>query len=221
MNIIWWTKYPVSTAIVYYSLIDKENDYVAIETISCSHNMLQKGFLARNSTNGKFIQRVYLSNLLPNRRYCYEITSGRASSHIFSFRTADISIELGIKNNDDTHRHSNFIVYGSDLQPLIQHKNSEHLNSNYSSNNLIPDYLDANSVPGLNSLLESFKNQLNDKKINAFINLPTIHLKEYINQSKRFLNSYDFLDLYSDVLSNVPLLPSVGQLGKTNSNTYD
>lgn len=209
VNIIWWTKVPVSSAIIYYSLVDIENDYLPIESIGCNHNQQQKGFLARNATNGKYIQRVYLSDLLPNRRYCYEITSGHASSHILSFRTADLSIEIGIKH---TQYHSNFIVYGSDLQPLVQTKNSEHLNSNLSD--LFSDYFsDTHHIPGLSNLVNSFKKQLNTKKVNGFVNLPPVHLKEYFNKSKRYLNNYDFLDLYSEALSNVQVLPSVGQLG--------
>lgn len=55
---------------------------------------MQKGFIGRepvvisNSTS-YFVHRVYMSGLAPDRKYCYEIQSGAASSHIFSFRTSN------------------------------------------------------------------------------------------------------------------------------------
>lgn len=106
------------------------------------------------------------------------------------------------------------------MQPLVQTKNSEHLNSNLSD--LFSDfYSDTKNIPGLSNLINAFKNQINTKKVNGFINLPLVHLKEYLNKPKRLLNSYDFLDLYSDALSNVQLLPSIGQLGdKTSLNLF-
>jgi len=220
VNIIWWTKIPISTAIVYYGLLDTENDYIPIEAVTCNHQMTQKGFLARNSTNGKYIQRVRITDLKPSRRYCYEITSGHASSHIFSFRTADLLIKL--ETQDEHKYHSNFIVYGSDIQPLIQNQNSEHLNNNLTNKFLADFSLDEKTIPGLSILTDSLRNNLIKKKINAFINLPLVHLKEYNNKTKRLLNAYDFLDVYTDVLSNVQVLPSVGQLAdKTSLNLFN
>ena len=61
LNIIWWTKSISPSALVYYSLIEIENENVSIDSLSCPNNMISKGYLAKNSTNGKFIQRVYLS----------------------------------------------------------------------------------------------------------------------------------------------------------------
>jgi hypothetical protein len=194
--------------------------------------MLAKGFLANNATHGKYIQRVVLSNLQPNRRYCYEITSGRASSHILSFRTASLSIDLGIK--DDNFYHTNFIVYGGDMSTISNEiKSSSHQQyetktnkNNYTLTNgqqEIDSKLNSYSVRSL--LIDSFKNQMFNKHINGFINLPKINLKEYIEEhgpnGKLIYSSYikDFLDYYSEILSNVPVIPTIGR--SSNIHFYD
>lgn len=196
VNIMWWTKTQTPSAIVYYSLVEAEHDDVPIESLSCMHNMLSKGYLARNSTNGKFIQRVFLDNLKPNRRYCYEITSGQASSHIFSFRTAAYSTSLGAR--DEKYLHSSFIVYGSDVAPTLTTQN----NQIDSVHNFDSD---------LASLTRSFKETILEKHVNGFINLPSIHLKEYAVTNTH--NSQDFFDYYESVLGNVQVLPALSQMG--------
>ena len=163
--------------------MDEENDDAPTESLPCQHNMSKKGYLARNATNGKYIQRVYLNNLKPNRRYCYEITSGQASSHIYSFRTASLSVNIGIR--DENYYHTNFLVYGSDIMPST---------------------MTTNEPTSLNSLMNSFKNQMKSKQINAFLNLPMLHLKQ--------LGDKDFFGYYTDVLSNLQILPTICQLGK-------
>lgn len=200
VNIIWWTKTKTPSAIVYYSLIDEEHDDVPIESLSCQHNSKAKGYLARNSTNGKFIQRVFLDNLKPNRRYCYEITSGQESSHIFSFRTADYSTLLAIR--DEKYYHSSFIVYGSDISPTLTTQNNQRDN--------LHDF-----DSDLSGLIRSFKDQLLDKRVNGFLNLPTIHLKEY--SVSNTINSRDFLDYYGSILSNVQILPTLSQMSDSIS----
>ena len=166
--------------------------------------MVEKGYIVRNSTNGKYIQRVVLKDLLPNRRYCYEITSGQSSSHIYSFRTASFTVDISIK--DQLNFHSSFIVNGVDITPSLatsaQAKASSHLLNNDSEK--------TNSL--FSKIIQSFKNQISNKDIHGFINLPLIHLDEYSNNLKKTTNN-DFLDLYSDILPNMQILPTIGQLG--------
>lgn len=200
VNILWWTKTKTPSAIIYYSLVDEKNDDVPIESLSCQHDQVAKGYLARNSTNGKYIQRVFLNNLKPNRRYCYEITSGVASSHIYSFRTATYSTLLGIR--DEKYVHSSFIVYGSDIAPTLTTRNNQIDNiHNFNSD--------------LSNLVNSFKDQLLNKQVNGFINLPTTHLKEY--SKKNVVNNRDFFDYYTSILSNVQILPTLSQMGDSIS----
>ena len=199
MNIIWWTKVPVTSAIVYYSLIDQQDESLPIELIGCNNDRIEKGYLARNATMGKYIHRVLLKNLLPNRRYCYEITSGHASSHIFSFRTAALSVEVGIK--DDNYYHTNFVVNGNDLNYLMRNKN-----------------LNKTVEELLSFQLESIKYQLNNKQINAFVNLAPLgydrfNLNAFYGQTKNDDYNGDFLDYYSGVLSNMPIMPTIDKLG--------
>ena len=87
LNIVWWTKGPITSAIVFYSLVDERDNHLPIDQIGCSHDAIEKGFIGRQATRGKYIHRVLIGNLLPARRYCYEITSGHASSDIYDFRT--------------------------------------------------------------------------------------------------------------------------------------
>jgi len=200
VNIIWWTKSKTASAIVYYGLVGPENDDVPIESLSCKHNRFAKGYLAQNSTNGKFIQRVLLNNLEPNRRYCYEITSGEASSHIYAFRTASYSKLVDIKNKDN--QHSSFIVYGSDIAPTLTTKNNQ-----VQKSQSIKDHL--------SNMLTSLSEDIVKKQISGFVNLPTVHLKEYSEATT--VNSEDFFDYYISVLSNVQMLPTMSQMGDSIS----
>jgi hypothetical protein len=197
---MWWTKTQTPSAIVYYSLVEPENDDIPIESLHCANNMKAKGYLAANSTNGKFIQRVFLDNLEPNRRYCYEITSGSASSHIYTFRTSAYSTLLGLK--DAKYLHSSFIVFGSDIAPTLTTRNNQ-----------VAEVHDFDS--DLSILARSFQDQILEKQINGFINLPTIHMKEYAEKST--INSRDFFDFYTSVLSNVQILPALSQMGDSVS----
>lgn len=183
LNIIWWTKSISPSALVYYSLIEIENENVSIDSLSCPNNMISKGYLAKNSTNGKFIQRVYLRNLKPNRKYCYEITSGQFSSNIFFFRTAKLS---SLIENNENKKRSTFVVQGSDKAP-----NGDQINS--------------------------LKSKVYKNKINGFINLPKTKLKRYIKSKKT--KNYDFFDYYSDILSNVQIIPTVSQSSDDISNS--
>ena len=213
VNIIWWTQIQTTSAIVYYSLVDSENEDVPNDALACNHNMVAKGYLARNLTHGKAIHRVYLSNLLPNRRYCYEIASGHASSHIYTFRTASLSIDIGIK--DENYYHTNFILNGNDFfRSQIVNKNE---NSETKSNDWPNDGL---KTEKLSFLLESIKYQMLNKQINALVNLPVLNLKEYIkNDDNKFklgadvIIDKDFLDYYAEILSNIQILPAVGNYG--------
>lgn len=203
VNVIWWTKIQTVSALVYYGLVEPENDNVPIESLSCKHNRFTKGYLARNATNGKFIQRVFLNNLEPNRRYCYEITSGDASSHIYAFRTASHSNLIGVKNKDTFH--SSFLVFGSDMAPTLTTQNNNHQNSDS------PESFSSH----LDSMLASFKEEILNRQINGFLNLPTVHLKEYSEATT--VNDQDFFDYYSSVLSNVQILPALSQMGDSIS----
>jgi len=202
VNIIWWTKAKTVSAIVYYGLLDAEHDEVPIESLSCKHNKFAKGYLARNATNGKFIQRVLLDNLEPNRRYCYEITSGDASSHIYAFRTASYSNLIELKSEDTNNKHSSFLVYGSDIAPTLT-----------TQNNQIDDLQSMRNH--LSNMLATFKDEILNKQVNGFVNLPTVHLKEYSEATT--VNSQDFLDYYTSVLSNVQILPTLSQMGDSIS----
>lgn len=195
---MWWTKIKTTSAIVYYGLVDPDNDDVPIESLSCSHNKYAKGYLARNSTNGKFIQRVFLDNLESNSRYCYEITSGDASSHIYAFRTSSYTTSLGAKN--EKFFHSSFLVYGSDIAPTLTTQNNQ------------ADDFQTNRNTELSSLISSFKDQILNKQINGFLNLPSIHLKEYSEATT--INNRDFFDYYTSILSNVQIIPALSQMGK-------
>jgi hypothetical protein len=191
-----------TSAIVYYSLIDIENDNIPIEALPCNHNLVAKGFLARNLTHGKAIHRVFLHNLLPNRRYCYEIASGHASSNLYSFRTAAAS------NNTHNHFSTSLILNGNkydvqqkyDLFDLVVIKDEDKM-----LKDTFPYFID------------TLKNQISNEKINAFINLPSVDLNEFFRNEIEHRASHfdeDFLDRYYDVLSNVQILPTIGNYGK-------
>lgn len=164
----------------------------------CNHNLVAKGFLARNLTHGKAIHRVFLNNLLPNRRYCYEIASGHASSNLYSFRTAATS------NNTNKHFSTSLILNGNkyDAKP----KNDLF--------DLIEDKTLKDTFP---YFIDSLKNQISNKKINGLINLPNVDLNEFFRNEIEHRASHfdeDFLDRYIDVLSNVQILPTIGIYGK-------
>ena len=183
-----------TSAIVYYSLIDAENENVPIDSLPCNHNLVAKGFLARNLTHGKAIHRVLLSNLVPDRRYCYEISSGRASSHLYSFRTAA----------NKTDHSANFIINGHNFEPKTQQIDQNDLLNIFEQN--------SKKENQYTNVLESFRRQISVEKMNAFINLPSIGLSEF-NRSHSS-QEVDFLDHYAEVLSNVQLLPTIGNSGK-------
>jgi hypothetical protein len=96
MTVVWHTRAPINAALVHYSLVDAVYEHEPLDTIECMHTNVQKGFIGRTPvqqskpalTNTTYIHRAYLKNLQPGRKYCYEITSGAASSHIYSFRTS-------------------------------------------------------------------------------------------------------------------------------------
>lgn len=205
LNIVWWTSGPVNSALVYYSLVDVENELVATDELVCNHNMTQKGFIGRNSTFGKYVHRVFMNGLLPNRRYCYEITSGHASSHIYTFRTADLSIHLG--KLDDSYRHSNFVINPNDLTLNEDKENNEFLNEE--------------NRESLSFLIESIKYRILDKKLNAFINLPSTYLngysiQNYANSNLNPISLYqnDFLGQFSEFLSAMPLITTFEDFGR-------
>ena len=221
VNVIWWTKVPVSMALVYYSLVDWTDEFTTSDSLACSHNKLAKGVLARTPVNGKYVQRVLISGLIPNRRYCYEITSGKASSNIYTFRTSSRSISMEIKNisNRSTishESHANFIVYSSYLKteyvmPNDVEENKEKVDweiydnriqkvaksgSNQTSNQ--DNSLGQQELANL--FINSFKKELNYRKIYGLFNLIS--------------SDIDTLNSYSDALANIQLLPTLKGLGR-------
>jgi hypothetical protein len=110
LNVLWWTKVPVTSALVYYGLIDLKNDDLPLKYINCQHDSVAKGVISPDLAGlDKYVYKVPINNLLPNRRYCYEIQSGRSTSNIHSFRTAALSIDIGIR--EDFNFHTNFLIY--------------------------------------------------------------------------------------------------------------
>ena len=197
LNILWWTEVATTSAIVYYSLIDIENDDVPIDSLPCNHNQIAKGFLARNLTHGKAIHRVFLNKLKPNRRYCYEIASGHASSHLYSFRTAA----------NKTDYSTNLILNG------IEYKQR----SSLAKDNLLDLFRDNLKNDEFSNLIDSFKYQISNKIVNGFINLPIVDLNEFYRsdllQEKGSHFEPDFLDSYAEILSNTQILPTIGDFG--------
>ena len=189
MNIFWWTKVKTTSAIVYYNLVDTENERFALEIGSCLYNQNAKGFLAQNQTNGKFIQRVLIKNLLPNRLYCYEIKSGDSTSNIYSFRTAGPSIDyhkINYKNYMDT----SFIVYGGETEfedPI--------------RNLVFPQ-----------SFQDSLLNKLKNIHLYALINMGDIYIKEYSLTSGKA--EKDFIESGVELFSRLPVLPTFGSFCK-------
>ena len=59
-----------------------------------------------------------------------------------------------------------------------------------------------------------------NKQINALVNLPVMNLKEYIKNDDNKIKlgadvtlDKDFLDYYTEILSNIQILPAVGNYG--------
>ena len=152
INIFWWTRGQTPSAIVYYSLVPIDDEFLHFDTSVCNYNQSAKGFLARNKTNGKYIQRVLLRKLIPSRLYCYEIQSGDSSSHIYSFRTASPSIDYN-RNIEPT----SFIIYGG------QSKKVENLEYG-------------------NKFIETIANQYKVKHLYGFINIGNIEFDEYTSK---------------------------------------
>jgi hypothetical protein len=99
LTVVWHTHAPISTALVHYALVERAFEFEPMDTVECMHSNVQKGFIGRSpfnytTTRSIFIHRVYLKRLQPARKYCFEITSGLASSHIYSFRTSSLSSSM-------------------------------------------------------------------------------------------------------------------------------
>ncbi len=196
MFITWWTHAPISAAFVYYGVVDSQNEqFVSDEYLTCNNDLLQKGFIGRNVTSdGKYVHQVYLKNLLPNRLYCYEITSGHASSHIFTFRTPSLSIELGIKSNN--YLHSNFLFNGYEFTQIEQDL-ADHVNIH-----------NENPI----SFVQNIKEQTSHKLMNGFVNLPAIRNALFYEQFTPLLSNIPLMSLSrsSDKFySNIPQMRSV------------
>lgn len=215
MSIVWWTSGPITSAMVYYSIVDIKDEQVSVDSLACNHDMTKKGFLGRNTTFGKFVHKVVLTGLLPNRRYCYEITSGHASSHIYTFRTADLSINLGIKNeqSDLNFENSHFI-----------------LNSNYllqSKQNESNEFIIEENKESLSFLIEGMKYHLIKKKINGFINLSPIQLSQFnlfslVNNFNQLISyEKDFLDYFDDLLTSMQIIPALGSLDEKQNSLFN
>lgn len=159
--------------------------------------MIAKGFLARNLTHGKAIHRVFISNLLPNRRYCYEIASGHASSHLYSFRTAA----------NKTDYSTSLIVNGIDYKPKSLIKKDK----------LFDLFEETSKDDDFSRFVDNIRNYISNKKLNGFINLPIFDLNEFyrddLKQDKRSNFFPDFLDHYGEILSNIQMLPTIGNFG--------
>ncbi len=189
LNVFWWTRAKTTSAIVFYNLVDSVNEYITLEIGSCYHNQSSKGFLARNQTNGKYIQRVLLKNLLPNRLYCYEIKSGDSTSNIYSFRTAGPSIDYH-KLNYENYMNTNFIVYGGETEF-----------ENPIRNLVLPP-----------SFQENLLNKFKTSHLYALINMGDIYLKEYSLTSSN--DEKDFFESGVDMFSRLPILPTFGSFCK-------
>ncbi|RNA37568.1 acid phosphatase type 7 isoform X1 [Brachionus plicatilis] len=203
VDIIWWTQGPITSAIVFYSLVDLNDDHIASDSLFCRHEQSQKGIISRTDTFGKFIHRVRLYNLVPGRRYCYEIQSGIASSHIYTFRTSEMSINIGttdqIESDEPDFVNSYFIVNSN----------------NFETNKIKQDYFkDEEDKESISFLIESIRYQLFNKKILSFIDLQSsIKLSDYARADGPKLDptqqgSYekDFLDFFNEILSQAPIL---------------
>lgn len=203
IDIIWWTQGPITSAIVFYSLVDLNDDQIASDSIFCRHDQSQKGFISRTETQGKFIHRVRLYNLVPNRRYCYEIQSGIASSHIYTFRAADLSISTAKPNKQSQEEDQDFIN-----SYFIVNSN------NFETERIKMDYFkDEENKENISFLIESLRYQLLNKKILSFIDLqPNIKISQYprigLEFDPRTEGQYekDFLDYLSEILSQTPIL---------------
>lgn len=207
IDIVWWTSGPITSAIVFYSLVDLHEDHIESDHLFCRHDLSQKGFISRTDTMGKFIHRVKLSSLLLNRRYCYEIQSGIASSHIYTFRTSNVTIDIAKTDKPDPNGEQDFI--GS---YFIVNSNSLNI---MEQNKIQPDYFkDEEKKETISFLIESFRYQLFNKKLISFVDLQSsIKLNEYIRTGSSIdprqevpYNNKDFLDYFIEILSQIPIL---------------
>jgi len=173
----------------------QSDQFVSDEYLTCNNNLLQKGFIGRNATaDGKYVHQVYLKNLLPNRRYCYEVTSGHASSHIFTFRTPSLSIELGIKS--DAYLHSNFLFNGYEFTQTEQD---------------LADHVNIHNENPL-SYVQSIKEQTSHKSVNGFVNLPAIRNDIFYEQFTPLLSNIQLITLpksSNQFYANIPQMKSV------------
>ncbi len=189
MNIFWWTKVKTTSAIVYYNLVDVENEDLTLEINSCIYNQSAKGYLAQNQTNGKYIQRVLLKNLAPNRLYCYEIKSGDTTSNIYSFRTAGPSIDYH-KLNYKNYKDASFIVYGGETEfedPI--------------RNIVFPQ-----------SFQENLLNKFRNSHLYGLINMGDVYIKEYSLTSSK--DEKDFFESGNELFSRMSILPTFGSFCK-------
>lgn len=146
--------------------------------------------MARNQTNGKYIQRVLLKNLVPDRLYCYEIKSGDTTSDIYSFRTGATSINYHSKSYKAQFSSSNFIVYGGETEI-----------DNPIKNLILPQ-----------NFQENIFNQFKSINLYSFINMGDIYLKEYsLNNAN---DERDFFESAVDVFAHLPILPTFGSFCK-------
>lgn len=206
IDIVWWTRGPITSAIVFYSLVDLHEDQIESEHLFCRHDRSQKGFISRTDTLGKFVHRVRLNGLLSNRRYCYEIQSGIASSHIYTFRTSDLSIDITkadkpLRNDEKDFINSYFIVNSNSLNILEQNKIQ------------VDNFINEEKKETISFLIESFRYQLYNKKVISFVDLQSsIKLNEYTKASSsvdlRQEESYnnDFLDYFIEIFGQIPIL---------------
>ena len=208
-----------TSAIVYYSLIDSANEHVPIDSLPCNHNLVAKGFLARNLTHGKAIHRVYLSNLHPNRRYCYEIASGHASSNLYSFWTTSDSAH---QNKNGSRDYATSLILNGNKY-VQQRQDKEYLIKNELFDLITEDDAENARKNTFPKLVDSLAYQISNRRINAFVNLPEVDLDEFFRNSVDHRASHfdqDFLDRYLDVLSNVQILPAITNYGIIKKNQF-
>ena len=203
MTIVWHTHVPINTALVYYSLIEPEFEYEPVDTLACKHTHYEKGFIGRvplstsANSSGVYVHRVYLRNLEPDRKYCYEVTSGAASSHIYSFRTAPPTINVGIVTAS-SFEHGSFLVSADLAQFFNRNQNLLDLEINRKLNGLISLNRRDNSG-GYNLLVNSSSGE---KRIFNFVpSFPTLETVADTNSLLKYM--------YPLLIAQYPLNSSV------------
>jgi hypothetical protein len=138
----------------------------------------------------KFVHRVYLKDLQADRKYCYEITSGLASSHILSFRTSSPIIQTNKLNDADDYEAGAFLITNS--IDLSQNQNLLSLETNRKLNALLTlNIIAYSSFSSSSSSFNSIQKSTSTNSIENFVPIAPSLLNENENAFTGFypLNS--------------------------------